>query len=180
MKRTIENEDGIYPREIVPQNEFWASRQINVNHLLDADGQLADILTDADSRKKATSDPHIREDANSVAINIRELRRILQLGRPTKKGMERAVVLALIIGRLDERLHARQFEEYVRHERKRARNQGPALEKQKKARMKECLEKYDTIIGAKPGGKKSIVAKKCGVSVRTLQEYLKMRKIGKG
>jgi len=177
MAKQIENPYGMYPLNIVPDDEWNAMWQTRVDKLLDPDALLSELLTNAEHRIATTENPNIRSHAQSVTLEIRELQRILKEGKFTKKGTKRAVAIALMIGWLDERCHALQFEPDVQHEQKRAREHGPALEKQKKARMTECLKKYDAL---EPDMKMSVAAKKCGVCVRTLRDYLKERKTGKG
>ena len=124
MTKTIENADGIYPYVNVPVNEWLADlKRRGILDPLDIDVQLPRILKNARNDIRTAKDPAIRADAKAIIHFLQRLkkgmRQWMQAPALTPLYMEGivewAVGIALEIGRLDERCHARQFEPKVIH-----------------------------------------------------------------
>jgi folylpolyglutamate synthase/dihydropteroate synthase len=158
----IINAEGIYPTKIIDPGkatpEDW-QRADNANSQMDLDRQLAEIERDALAKQPYLrcqielasnylddSNDLIRNDAGTVIAGIRELRKLIEQGE-----IKRAAAVALMIGRLDERIHARQFEPDVAHSRrsKKALCKGRDEKKQQATnRYAEIRAKVQTVFDA--------------------------------
>jgi len=107
----VENPDGIYKRIVIPWDdvtpEDCREYDARIAEMMDLEHELAAMGRDAElSLNHANED--IRKHAATVKAGVYEIHRLLKLGE-----IKRAIAVALVVGRMHERMHVRPFEPMV-------------------------------------------------------------------